>query len=142
MSVKISDIIWTVICFGLFTLVINLLLFKPMLRFMDARKERLEKARAHKAELESLAAERDAERELKAAEEARLLAENGRERLRLASEKAKQELKDFEAALLNEEAAARDAVKLSGLETDAKLNAAIDRMAEAYTNRLITGGRG
>ena len=142
MSVKISDIIWTVICFGLFTLVINLLLFKPMLRFMDARKERLEKARAHKAELEALAAERDAERELRAAEEARLLAENGRERLRLASEKAKQELKDFEAALLNEEAAARDAVKLSGLETDAKLNAAIDRMAEAYTNMLITGGRG
>ena len=53
MSIKISDIIWTIICFGLFTLVVNLLLLKPMLRFMDARKERLEKARARKAELDA-----------------------------------------------------------------------------------------
>lgn len=142
MSVKISDIIWTIICFGLFTLVINVLLLKPLLRFMDARKERLEKARARMGELEALKEARDEERARESAEEARLLAENGREQLRLASERARLELRDYEAELLRREEETKLKLGEFSAETDEKLASAIDRMAEAYTNRLITGGRG
>ena len=142
MSVKISDIIWTIICFVLFTLVINVLLLKPLLRFMDARKERLEKARARMGELTALKEARDEERARESAEEARLLAENGREQLRLASERARQELRDYEAELLRREEETKLKLGEFSAETDEKLASAIDRMAEAYTNRLITGGRG
>ena len=142
MSIKISDIIWTIICFGLFTLVVNLLLLKPMLRFMDARKERLEKARARKAELDALMEKRSEELSIRSAEEKRLLLESGKERLRAASEKAKQELKDYEAELLLRESGAKAELEKLSLETDGKLGAAIESMADAYTNKLITGGRG
>lgn len=142
MSIKISDIIWTIICFGLFTLVINLLLLKPMLRFMDARKERLEKARARKAELDGLMAEADEKRELQNAEEKRLLTQSRKERVSAASEQAKQELKDFEAELLLRETEAKARIEAFSLETDKKLGAAIETMADAYTDKLITGGRG
>ena len=44
MTIQLSVLIWTIITFCLFFLVINRLLLKPMLAFMDQRKERIDRA--------------------------------------------------------------------------------------------------
>lgn len=57
MTIQISVVIWTVICFLLLVLILRSLLFRPMLELMDRRKERIRKAEARKAEYERLAQE-------------------------------------------------------------------------------------
>ncbi len=73
-----SLIIWTVICFSLFALILNKLIFGPILALMDKRSERLSAAKAHSEELKSA---REAAKLERAALE--------REAIRLASEEAK-----------------------------------------------------
>lgn len=46
MSIQISVTIWTVICFVLMMLILDRLLFRPMLSFMDRRREKIEGVRA------------------------------------------------------------------------------------------------
>lgn len=50
MTIQISIVVWTIICFLLLMLILKNLLFKPLLSLMDKRKERIEKAQAKKAE--------------------------------------------------------------------------------------------
>lgn len=57
MNIQISVTLWTVICFVLLMVILRNLLFKPMLRVMDARREKIESAAAKKAERESVEAE-------------------------------------------------------------------------------------
>ncbi len=52
MSIQISVVIWTVICFLLLMVILRNLLFKPVLEVMDKRRERIEKAREKQAEIE------------------------------------------------------------------------------------------
>lgn len=52
MTIQISVVIWTVICFVALMLILRNLLFKPLLDVMDRRSERLENARKKKAETE------------------------------------------------------------------------------------------
>ncbi len=52
MEIQISVIIWTVICFCILMLILKNLLFKPLLKVMDQRSERLENAKKKKAEME------------------------------------------------------------------------------------------
>ncbi len=52
MSIQISVIVWTVICFVALMLILRNLLFKPLLEVMDKRSERLENARKKKAGME------------------------------------------------------------------------------------------
>ena len=91
-NIQPSLIIWTVICFGLLMLVLDRLLFRPLLKLMDERKERAESARrrAGQARLELEA--RESELALShEAERQRLLKE--------ASEKAEAFRRDSEAEL-------------------------------------------
>lgn len=50
MSIQLSVLVWTVICFGLLMLILHYLLFQPVLKVMDDRKERLRNAARKKAE--------------------------------------------------------------------------------------------
>lgn len=59
MSIQISVTIWTVICFILLMLILNNLLFKPVLSVMDKRRERIAAAKAKKAEFDRLTAEHE-----------------------------------------------------------------------------------
>lgn len=54
MNIQPSIIVWTVICFVLLMLILNNLLFKPVLHVIDARKQRVEAARAKKQSRECL----------------------------------------------------------------------------------------
>lgn len=59
MNIQLSVIIWTVICFLLLTVILKNLLFTPVLKVLDGRKEKIEAAREKKAEIERLTAENE-----------------------------------------------------------------------------------
>ena len=52
MTIQISVTIWAVICFCLLMVILNHLLFKPVLQVMDRRKEKIQAATLKKAEYE------------------------------------------------------------------------------------------
>ena len=49
MSIQVSVLIWTMINFFVLMLLLDRLLFQPLLRFMDARREKIDNAREAKA---------------------------------------------------------------------------------------------
>lgn len=48
MTIQISVLIWTIICFFLLMLILNRLLFRPLLNIMDRRKEKTAAAQKEK----------------------------------------------------------------------------------------------
>lgn len=141
MSVNIPDLIWTVICFLLFMLVLNGLLIKPVLSHMDARKARVESARAlyEKRQREADEAAIEAEN---ARLEARKKAIDGQKALcARENERAKAELEAYAKELERTEKERVSALDSLAAETDGKLAASMDRMAEAFAEKLISGGQ-
>ena len=79
MTIQPSIILWTVICFTLLLLILKNWLFEPVLRVMDARRERIAAARHKKETREQNAIERKNAAEREAAEYAeRIKAENSK----------------------------------------------------------------
>lgn len=72
MTIQVSVVLWTVICFLLLVLVLDRLLFRPVLALLDRRQERIDAARKKQAEYERLAAEQAARLERERAEAAAL----------------------------------------------------------------------
>lgn len=62
MNIQLSVIVWTVICFLVLLVILDRLLFRPVLKILDERKERLAAARSKKKEYENLLLEREQER--------------------------------------------------------------------------------
>lgn len=83
MSINVSEVIWTVICFFVLLYVLKKFLFTPLITFMEDRKARIEAG---------LAESREAKR--KQEEQENTLRENWQER----SDKAKQLVSDGKAA--------------------------------------------
>ena len=80
MSINVSEVIWTIVCFFALLFVLKKFLFDPLVRFMDARQagidEGLEKgAEAQRKKEENAAAMRESWKE-RSAEAKQLLAEN------------------------------------------------------------------
>ena len=59
MNIQVSVTLWTIICFILLMLILNNLLFKPVLRVMDARRAKIEDAAAKKAQRDAAAQEHE-----------------------------------------------------------------------------------
>lgn len=72
MNIQPSIIVWTIICFVLLMLVLNNLLFKPVLEVIDKRRKRVESARKKRAEREQIAKENEENRVLAEKQSARL----------------------------------------------------------------------
>lgn len=140
MNISVSDIIWTIICFLLFTLVLNGLLIKPVLKVMDERNARLSRARARGEELayarakaEKAALEAEAERERSREEGAKLA-------LARAEEEARSGLKALEAELKAKEEGELAAISGEAERVNAALLSKMDGMVEAFTQKLVKGG--
>lgn len=95
MSINISELIWTVICFFVLLVVLKKLLFDPLVSFMAARDARIQ---------DGLNAGRTAQQQLDAAERARAQA------LQSAHQEAAQATRAMRARVRDEEAAAAAAV--------------------------------
>lgn len=50
MTIQVSVTVWTIICFVLLMVILHNLLFKPVLKVMDKRRERIDNATQKKAE--------------------------------------------------------------------------------------------
>ncbi len=59
MSIQISVIIWTVICFLLLMLILHNWLFKPVLEVIEKRRNRIEKAKEKQLEAQRLSQEHE-----------------------------------------------------------------------------------
>lgn len=59
MSIQPSVIVWTVICFLLLTVILKNLLFTPVLKVLDSRKEKVEAADKKLREIEKITAENE-----------------------------------------------------------------------------------
>lgn len=59
MNIQLPVVLWTVICFLLLMLILKNLLFKPVFRVMDQRKEKIAQANEKKAEIKRLTEEHE-----------------------------------------------------------------------------------
>ncbi len=121
MSINISELIWTVICFFVLLVVLKKLLFDPLVSFMAARDARIQDGisagRIAQQQLDAAAQARDdAQRRQSAAADALLAeAKSASERkraqaLQAAHQQAAQATRDVRARVRSEEAAAAAAV--------------------------------
>ena len=63
MNIQPSIMVWTVICFLLLTVILKNLLFTPILKIMDSRREKTEAAKEKKEAIEKLILENKAQTE-------------------------------------------------------------------------------
>lgn len=138
MTIQLSVFLWSIICFCLMMLILNKLLFGPMLRFMDARQERIDRAREKKKADEAAltAAEASCQQALEdarqqqlglnaaAAEQKRL---QGRNDLEEAKRRQDKELEAYAAQLEQE-----------SQELKTKLDAGVGALAQAFADRLVS----
>lgn len=104
MNIQLSVVLWTIICFVLLMLILHNLLFKPVLKVLDARREKIENVAAKKAEWEkagqehaAMLAEREKqfarERQQQIREEVEAIRQDSKRTVELAKE-ARMELVD------------------------------------------------
>ena len=139
-SIQPSVTIWTILCFVALMLILDRLLFRPLLSFMDKRREKIDGAKQAKAD--ALSAR---EEELRQREEDRIAAEK---RAMTEANAALEEVRRENAARLTEKKAQNDA-SLAALreELDAEsaailaaLDPRVETMARSFADRLRSLG--
>jgi F-type H+-transporting ATPase subunit b len=114
LSINVSELIWTIINFFLLYFLLRHFLYKPVVRFLDARQARLDEALKKESEARAVAEENEREieerKELRRKEAAEILSdaqnadnEHSRQVSAEAKEKAAHALEDANAALLVEQ---------------------------------------
>jgi len=138
-NIQPSVLIWTIICFCLFMLILNNLLFKPMLKFMDERNERIERGRMKKIENEKAA--EIAAAELKDAQEK--IARRNAVQMASALENARNKAAAIITAAHHESAQNREQLheelKVQRRELEGQLDAETDALAAAFAERMVSG---
>lgn len=139
MTIQISVTIWTIICFILMMLVLNNLLFKPLLSVMDKRREKIDAAKAKKADYEALlienktlAAQKKAEHE---ANKRNLIKERV-EKVRSDQKKAVEAAKEVRLKRLDE---SREKTDAEEAEILSKLSSHSEELAVMLADRIVKG---
>lgn len=140
LSINPSEVIWTILCFFALLFVLDRLLYRPLVRFMDERKARIdaglnEEAAARAAIEED---ERDLEREREerlqeAKDELRAEKDRSEERRVEALREAKQFAAETTEQGKSEAAALRE-------QTDRELQLRRDELAGRLAERLLNAG--
>lgn len=138
MTIQPSIIIWTLISFCLLMLILDRLLFRPMLSFMDERNERIEAAQKKREEDERVL--REAEEELASRREAARLrrAEMAGAELADAKVRAKQMLAKAEAERETRVAECTAELCKRSRELEEGLERSIDTLAKAFADKMIS----
>lgn len=138
MTIQPSILIWTLISFCLLMLILDRLLFRPMLSFMDARSERIAAAaRKKEADAEALSkaeAELSARREqaaLRRAEMAKTEIKDAELRAKQMIEKAEKE-RETSVEACKKELTVRDRALKDGLD------AGVDCLAKLFVEKLVS----
>ena len=138
MNIQPNILIWTVICFCAFMLILWRLLLRPLLRFMDARAERIARARSldKSAERTEEAARREAELQL-------ALQRSGEERhaaLLAQREAGQAELKAQALAFRQETERKRAELAAEAQALVPELATALRAHVDAFTEKLVSYG--
>ncbi len=134
MTIQLPVLLWTVICFAALVLILDRLLFRPLLAFMDRRAARVAAAKEKAAAAERAAAEAEARRaelQQRAQEESARLSE---ETITQARAEAKARLAAAEA----EAASSLEAAKTHLGEESALLDAALEKRAETLAAAYLS----
>ncbi|MBE6726178.1 MAG: hypothetical protein E7576_13470 [Ruminococcaceae bacterium] len=139
MTIQLPVLLWTVICFVLLMVILNRLLFRPLLAFMDRREERIRSAAETLRKREE--ARRDAEEQL-----ARFREEEAERIKRLSAESVAQAESDASALLSDAVAeqkrqieSCREALTREAEEIGSAANEKAEELAKAYLSALMGG---
>ena len=119
-------------------LVIHRLLFKPMLRVMDARREKIASAQTHLDQLEQRYAQEEQEKEAARAAEKKLLAQKREQERRTFLENSG----EARQALLRKNAEEFQSLEKESMEIiggrDEVLEDSLDRLADLYIKKVVS----
>lgn len=137
MSINVSEVIWTVICFFVLLFVLKKFLFDPLITFMDDRKARVDAGMAEKREAEQLQKENeDALRKSwkERSDEAKHLMTEGK----IADEKEQTEvLCAAHTQAAQEESDARSRIEQEKLAAQSEVDAQMDELVTILTQQLL-----
>lgn len=141
MSIQLSVIIWTVICFLLLMLILHNWLFKPVLEVMEKRRNRIEKAKEKQLEAQRISAEHEqklAEQKKAFEKEQKVKADMEIERIHADSKKSVEAAKTMRLSTYEtyREECAKEYSRI--LATAEK---STEQIAEIFAERLITQPR-
>lgn len=139
MNIQLSVTLWTIICFVLLMLILHYLLFKPVLKVMDDRRDRVRNAALKKEEYARIAEENAAA--LREKEAGRLAARQKRikrqiESIRLNSKKAAEDAKVKRLRAVDDYRRQAEAERVEILIT---LSAHAAELAAAFADSVIEG---
>lgn len=138
MNIQVSVLIWTIICFCLLMLILNKLLFTPILAVMDQRQERIRRGREKQsADAEAYAAAQTAmeqAREDIRKQQAQAMARTVDE----AQARADAQVAEARAAGTREVEAYRQQLMAERQALKTKLDARLDSLAATFANRLAS----
>jgi len=138
MNIQVSVLIWTIICFCLLMLILNKLLFTPILAVMDQRQDRIRRAREKQsANAQAYAAAQTAmeqTREDIRKQQAQTMAKTVEE----AQTRADAQVAEAREAGAREVEAYRQQLMAEQQELKTKLDAGVDTLAATFANRLAS----
>ncbi len=138
MNIQFSVVIWTVICFLVLMLVLKFLLFNPVLRLLDQRKEKLKKAEAKKAEVQKLTEEHEKRLEI-IKEDEKIQKENIiKSELELIRAKNKQDIEEAKAQRFVRIEEYRKNTEKEKDEIIKTFGNSSEKIAKAFADRLIS----
>ena len=140
LSINPSELIWTILCFLALLFLLDRLLYKPLVRFMDERKARIdaglneEKAAREALDEDTRALEQERQRELsRASEELRADKEKNEEHRAAAVREAKQRAADSAQQ-------GRAQTETLYAELDEELRRRRDELGESLARRMLDAG--
>lgn len=139
MSIQISVTIWTVICFILLMIILNNLLFKPVLEIMDKRREKIAAAKTKKTERDSLIAENErllAEKKAEHAANEKKLIKERVEKVQSDRKKAVEAAKEVRLKKLDD---ARKKTEEEEAQILSKLSSHAEELAVMLADRIVKG---
>lgn len=140
MNIQISVVIWTVICFMILMLILKNLLFTPVLRMLDSRKEKIDAAREKKAEIERLTAEN--QKYIQEQKELDLEAKKSAAKVRLQEiqSEGKKKIEAAQRESLNEINAYRDSISDECEKIVKSVAPEMETVTEIFVNNIISHG--
>jgi len=136
-TIQVSVLIWTIICFCLMMLILNRFLFKPLLAVMDARRDKIEQARAKKAADERTAAELEAKFAADMEQAKKDVAEETQRLIATSREDAEKNIAAAHAARAERLESCSAALTKESDELLVRLDADLDKLADMFVSRLV-----
>jgi len=140
MTIQYEVVIWTVINFVLLFGVLYFLLFKPTLKTMDSRREKIERGKAKREELSALASEAEQKRKTAAESAARLRRERAEKEYEDAARNCEEQRLSAEAESKMLFSAKCDELLKEENEITASLTGALPALSEAVAKKLMEKG--